>query len=169
MENILNRGDVVSVVSPKNPKECLIKRVVGLPGDLVKTVNYKSKYVRVPEGHCWIEGLKLWEKISKIQCSVNLNVCLLQKGDNFKKSYDSNAFGCVPMGLVLGQAKLLVNNKIIFPPSFSSIKSHLPTHRKLKKLSNNEHDENFLVDLKSTTNEDEDDDENDDKNENDEN
>ena len=59
MENILNRGDVVSVVSPKNPKECLIKRVVGLPGDLVKTVNYKSKYVRVPEGHCWIEGLKL--------------------------------------------------------------------------------------------------------------
>ena len=56
MENILKRGDVVSVVSPRNPKECFLKRVIGLPGDLVKTINYKKKYVLVPQGHCWIEG-----------------------------------------------------------------------------------------------------------------
>lgn len=57
MESVLKRGDVVSLISPKNPKECFLKRVVGLPGDLVKTIHYKKKYVLVPKGHCWIEGI----------------------------------------------------------------------------------------------------------------
>lgn len=56
MERLIKRGDVVSLISPKNPRECFLKRVVGLPGDLVKTINYKKKYVLVPKGHCWIEG-----------------------------------------------------------------------------------------------------------------
>ena len=30
-----------------------------MPGDIVKTINYKKEYVCVPEGHCWIEGDKL--------------------------------------------------------------------------------------------------------------
>jgi hypothetical protein len=29
-----------------------------MPGDLVRTINYKKEYVVVPEGHCWIEGDK---------------------------------------------------------------------------------------------------------------
>uniref|UniRef100_T1H1T8 Mitochondrial inner membrane protease subunit 2 n=1 Tax=Megaselia scalaris TaxID=36166 RepID=T1H1T8_MEGSC len=33
-----------------------IKRVVGLQGELVKTLSYKKEFVRVPEGHCWVEG-----------------------------------------------------------------------------------------------------------------
>lgn len=56
MEDLLKRGDVVSIMSPKNPRECFLKRVIGLPGDLVKTIHYKKKYVLVPKGHCWIEG-----------------------------------------------------------------------------------------------------------------
>lgn len=56
METILKRGDVVSVVSPKNPSDCFLKRVIGLPGDIVETITYKRKFVRVPDGHCWIEG-----------------------------------------------------------------------------------------------------------------
>lgn len=59
MEEVLRRGDVISMVSPRNPKECFLKRVIGLPGDLVKTINYKKKYVLVPKGHCWIEGFTL--------------------------------------------------------------------------------------------------------------
>lgn len=56
MEEVLKRGDVVSLISPKNPKECFVKRVIGLPGDWVRTIRHRHKYVRVPEGHCWIEG-----------------------------------------------------------------------------------------------------------------
>lgn len=106
IENTIQRGDVVSLISPKNVNECFIKRVVGLPGDIVKTIRYKEKYVLVPEGHCWIEG------------------------DNYAASYDSNSFGFIPMGLIIGKAKL-----IIFPwESLTHIKSKLPEHRCLKKI-----------------------------------
>lgn len=119
VETILKRGDVVSLISPKNPKECFLKRVVGLPGDLVRTISYKKEYVLVPEGHCWLEG------------------------DNYSKSYDSNAFGCVPMALVLGQAKA-----VIFP-RLAPIKSDLPDHRILKKLKNENQDSCYLIDFKT--------------------
>ena len=35
-----------------------------MPGDIVKTINYKKEYVIVPEGHCWIEG----DKLVKLRC-----------------------------------------------------------------------------------------------------
>ncbi|KAM4733374.1 mitochondrial inner membrane protease subunit 2 isoform 2-T3 [Anableps anableps] len=52
----VQRGDIVSVVSPRNPKQKIIKRVIGLEGDFVRTLSYKNRYVRVPDGHLWIEG-----------------------------------------------------------------------------------------------------------------
>lgn len=106
LETIIQRGDVVSLISPKNVKECFIKRVIGLPGDVVRTIRYKDRFVKVPEGHCWIEG------------------------DNFKASYDSNSFGCIPIGLVIGQAKM-----IIFPlGNLTQIETKLPEHRCLKRI-----------------------------------
>jgi inner membrane protease subunit 2 len=56
--NNLKRGDVVSLTSPKYPNERLLKRIVGLPGDIVKTkYPFKREYIKVPPGHCWIEGI----------------------------------------------------------------------------------------------------------------
>lgn len=120
IEETVQHGDVVSLISPKNLDECFIKRVIGLPGDVVKTINYKKNYVVVPQGHCWIEG------------------------DNHKSSYDSNRFGCIPMGLILGKAKVLKapceyrldmrQYLMDFVNSFSQIKSSLPESRKLIKL-----------------------------------
>ncbi|XP_071316748.1 mitochondrial inner membrane protease subunit 2 isoform X2 [Trachinotus anak] len=52
----VQRGDIVSVVSPKNPQQKIIKRVIGLEGDFIRTLGYKNRYVRVPDGHFWIEG-----------------------------------------------------------------------------------------------------------------
>ena len=105
IENTLKRGDIVSIVSPKNPRESYIKRIIGVPGDIVKTISYKNEYVRVPEGHCWIEG------------------------DNYECSYDSNSFGCVSMGLIYGQVKF-----IMFP-RFIKLSDSLPNHRKIKILN----------------------------------
>ncbi|XP_053487197.1 mitochondrial inner membrane protease subunit 2 isoform X2 [Ictalurus furcatus] len=67
----VQRGDIVSVVSPKNPKQKIIKRVIALEGDFIKTMGYKNRYVRVPDGHLWIEG------------------------DHHGHSFDSNTFGPV--------------------------------------------------------------------------
>lgn len=76
----VKRGDVVTIISPHDPKELFIKRVMGLQGDIVETLNYRRKHVRVPKGHCWLEG------------------------DNHKKSIDSNDFGPVPLALVQSKA-----------------------------------------------------------------
>ncbi len=70
----IQRGDVVALVSPKNPDGWIIKRVIGLPGDVIKTKNYKKEFVLIPPGHAWVEG------------------------DNHEKSIDSNLYGVVSKG-----------------------------------------------------------------------
>ncbi|XP_060741404.1 mitochondrial inner membrane protease subunit 2 isoform X3 [Tachysurus vachellii] len=62
----VQRGDIVSVV----------------------TLGYKNRYVRVPDGHLWIEG------------------------DHQGHSFDSNTFGPVSLGLLHGRA-----SHIIWPPN----------------------------------------------------
>ncbi|OWF45111.1 Mitochondrial inner membrane protease subunit 2 [Mizuhopecten yessoensis] len=76
------RGEIVSLLSPVNPGEKLIKRVVALEGDGVWTRNMK-KVVTVPQGHIWVEG-------------------------DHRKSLDSNSFGPVPVALVNGRATHIV-------------------------------------------------------------
>jgi mitochondrial inner membrane protease subunit 2 len=80
----VERGDVVSIISPKNRREVLIKRVVGLEGDLVVTKRWKKPLVRVPKGHCWVEG------------------------DNSGRSMDSNEFGPISLGLVTAKATFIL-------------------------------------------------------------
>lgn len=75
------RGDVVSLIAPKDPDKIIIKRIVALHGDVVRTV-------RIPEGHCWLEG------------------------DHKGRTHDSNAFGPVSLGLLTARAA-----SIVWPPS----------------------------------------------------
>ncbi|XP_044136270.1 mitochondrial inner membrane protease subunit 2 isoform X2 [Bufo gargarizans] len=84
----VQRGDIVSLVSPKNPEQKIIKRVIGLEGDIVKTRGHKNKYVMIPNGHVWVEG------------------------DHHGHSFDSNAFGPVSLGLLHAHA-----THILWPPS----------------------------------------------------
>ena len=88
----------------------------------------------VPKGHCWIEG------------------------DNYKLSNDSNVFGCIPMSLIVGKAKLLIyshqkdilNGAVTLPlRKFSVIKSNLPEYRQLKRLVSNQNGNlSYFVDFK---------------------
>ncbi|KAM9753119.1 mitochondrial inner membrane protease subunit 2 isoform 1-T2 [Menidia menidia] len=97
----VQRGDVVSVWSPKNPKQKIIKRVIGLEGDFIRTLGYKNRFVRVPDGHFWIEG------------------------DHHGHSLDSNSFGPVSVGLLHGRA-----SHILWPPArWQKIQPTLPADR----------------------------------------
>ncbi|XP_068170127.1 mitochondrial inner membrane protease subunit 2 isoform X2 [Antennarius striatus] len=97
----VERGDIVSLLSPKNPQQKIIKRVIGLEGDFIRTLSYKNRFVRVPDGHFWIEG------------------------DHHGHSLDSNSFGPVSVGLLHARA-----SHIIWPPKrWQQIKPCLPPNR----------------------------------------
>ncbi|GAA5859648.1 hypothetical protein JCM8547_006178 [Rhodosporidiobolus lusitaniae] len=82
-------GDVVAMKSPLNPENLVIKRLIALPGTLVRTLPpYLEKTVRVPQGHCWIEG------------------------DERFHSRDSSQLGPVPLGCMEGRV-----DWILWPPS----------------------------------------------------
>lgn len=84
----LSQGDVVVYISPKDPCDYIIKRVIALEGDIVSSDRYHRPHVRIPEGHLWLEG------------------------DNWENSVDSNKYGPVSKGLVFGVA-----SHIVWPPS----------------------------------------------------
>ncbi|KRT78406.1 Peptidase [Oryctes borbonicus] len=97
----VSRGDIISLKSPKDPDQRIIKRVVGLGGDIIATLGYKNDVIRIPEGHCWVEG------------------------DHTGHSMDSNNFGPVSIGLVTAKATC-----IVWPPSrWQYIRSYMPNKR----------------------------------------
>ncbi|XP_024846827.1 mitochondrial inner membrane protease subunit 2 isoform X2 [Bos taurus] len=99
----VQRGDIVSLVSPKNPEQKIIKRVIALEGDIVKTMGHKNRYVKVPRGHIWVEG------------------------DHHGHSFDSNSFGPVSLGLLHAHA-----THILWPPKrWQKLESVLPPERLL--------------------------------------
>ena len=72
-----DRGDVVLLRSPHNPKVFILKRIVGTEGSKIRT---SSDGDVVPRGHLWLEG------------------------DNKNDSTDSRDYGPVSQGLVRGRA-----------------------------------------------------------------
>lgn len=79
------RGSLVTATSPLSPSHQVLKRVVGLPGDVVcvdptgeRGAELKGKMIRVPEGSVWLAG------------------------DNASNSTDSRDYGAVPLGMVKG-------------------------------------------------------------------
>uniref|UniRef100_A0A8C6GNW7 Mitochondrial inner membrane protease subunit 2 n=1 Tax=Mus spicilegus TaxID=10103 RepID=A0A8C6GNW7_MUSSI len=81
--------------SPKNPEQKIIKRVIALEGDIVRTIGHKNRLVKVPRGHMWVEG------------------------DHHGHSFDSNSFGpnvlCSSASIASLIGKLLLSE---FPSSF---------------------------------------------------
>ncbi|KAF3706056.1 Mitochondrial inner membrane protease subunit 2 [Channa argus] len=98
---LIDHRSSVAQRSPRNPQQKIIKRVIGLEGDFIRTLGYKNRYVRVPDGHFWIEG------------------------DHHGHSLDSNSFGPVSVGLLHGRG-----SHIIWPPNrWQRIKPSLPPNR----------------------------------------
>jgi signal peptidase I len=125
-----NRGDVVVFVAPPVPTDDYIKRVIGLPGDVVSVVGTRVI----------INGKTLNEKYIAPQNQGNpyvptVNLLIPPNeyfvlGDNRAGSYDSRAWGCVPAANLIGRASLIYwplgqgNNGL--PPSVSSVYQNIP-------------------------------------------
>jgi signal peptidase I len=105
-----HRRQIIIFKPSYDPKNDLIKRVIGLPGDEVD----------IREGAVWINGSKLQENYTlgitekaplgqapvgyadiKFPYRVPAN-CYFVMGDNRENSYDSRFWGCVPRASILG-------------------------------------------------------------------
>lgn len=85
----VKRGEVIVFRSPTNPEKLAVKRVVGIPGDIVKPLPGYSggeEPIVIPFNHIWVEG----------------------DANSRDKSVDSNWYGPISLNLVIGCAKILM-------------------------------------------------------------
>lgn len=100
------RGEVVVIVSPVNPSEHYLKRVIGLPGERVtvregQIIIYNTEY---PQGVVLSEPY-----LTEPTPSAEKNVLLGETeyfvmGDNRDESYDSRGFGPINRESIVGRA-----------------------------------------------------------------
>ena len=104
------RGDIVVFVFPEDPSKDFIKRVIGLPGDVVeirrKTVYVngaplKEGYTRFADGNDSDGLIRGRDNMAPTQVPAGK---LFMMGDNRDRSYDSRFWGFVDMDAVIGKA-----------------------------------------------------------------
>ncbi|KAI1274387.1 LexA/Signal peptidase [Xylaria sp. FL0933] len=82
----LQRGMIVTFWNPLRPEAMTVKRIVGLPGDVIHTrSSYPVPTVTIPPGHVWVEG---------------------DGGE--RESLDSNHYGPIATGLIIGKVTHLL-------------------------------------------------------------
>ena len=110
-----SRGDVVVFRYPLDPDRDFIKRVIGLPGDVVA----------VRQGRVLINGRAVVEPYPLLPASYSSEPVtvgpgqLYVLGDNRNNSSDSHTWGLLPMDFVVGKAWISY-----WPPSQWSVVAH---------------------------------------------
>lgn len=104
----LKRGEVIIFEPYRNNNTLYIKRIIGLPNDIIEISN----------GLVYINGVKLNESYlqSNTLTEPNLEVhvpddCIFVLGDNRSISKDSRILGCIPIDNVVGHAVFKFNIK----------------------------------------------------------
>ena len=110
------RGDIIVFHFPRNPTEEYIKRIIGLPGDVIEVMN----------GSVYVNG----QPFNESYLDVKINYTgkwevpsgqLFVLGDNRNNSSDSHDWGTVPMDYVIGKAVL-----VYWPPPNWGLVDHVP-------------------------------------------
>lgn len=101
------RGDIVVFHSPSNPREDFIKRIIGIPGDIIRIENQQVTI----NGELQIEPFIAEPVRYTGEWKVPPD-SLFVLGDNRNDSYDSHSWGFLPQKNVVGKAIL-----IYWPPA----------------------------------------------------
>ncbi len=110
------QGDIIVFHFPRNPTEEYIKRIIGLPGDVIEGMN----------GSVYVNG----QPFNESYLNVKINYTgkwevpsgqLFVLGDNRNNSSDSHDWGTVPMDYVVGKAIL-----VYWPPPAWGLVDHVP-------------------------------------------
>jgi signal peptidase I len=109
------RGDIIVFHFPRNPQEEYIKRIIGVPGDVIEVMN----------GVVNINGQPLDENYLNVETNYTGKWevpadQLFVLGDNRNNSSDSHDWGMVPMDYVVGKAII-----VYWPPPDWGIIDHV--------------------------------------------
>jgi signal peptidase I len=101
------RGDVVVFKAPPEPTKYYIKRIIGLPGETVKLNNGKITIINTahPDGFTLSETYLTHTSEDSGTFVVQPNTYFVM-GDNRTGSYDSRAWGNLPIANIRGRALL---------------------------------------------------------------
>jgi signal peptidase I len=108
------RGDIVVFSFPMDPKQDLIKRVIGLPGETVSVQDGKVMINGVPLEEPYIAAPPIYNGTWEVPEGQ-----LFVLGDNRNESKDSHEWGLLPMENVVGRAIL-----IYWPPTQWQVIDH---------------------------------------------
>lgn len=98
------RGDVVVFVAPPNPTQDYIKRIIGLPGDVITIQNTTVMVNGKPLKEPYIDPRRQGNPYPPIVNRVIPPNAYFVLGDNRGGSSDSRDWGCVPESNIIGRA-----------------------------------------------------------------
>ena len=100
-----DRGDVIVFRSPSNPEQLMVKRIIGLPGDLIDS---RGGRVRIGQ-HTLAEPYLLRQAASgTISAMLVPADNFFVMGDNRDDSLDSRRWGTLRGDLVVGRVRMVV-------------------------------------------------------------
>lgn len=106
----IERGNLVTAVSPNDPAHQILKRVIGLPGDTVcvdpsgERKKTDAEWRKTPVGRVKgdVDPAGEWTRTDVEWCTVPPGHVWIA-GDNTSNSTDSRDYGPVPIGLLKGK------------------------------------------------------------------
>jgi signal peptidase I len=104
------RGDVIVFIYPENPKKDFIKRLIGLPGDVIEIKNGTIFANGKPVDHPVLRQMYYYNRGMFGQEGQKITVppdSYYVLGDNSRSSQDSRYWGFVPKKNVLGKAFII--------------------------------------------------------------
>lgn len=93
------RGDIIVFHFPRNPDEEYIKRIIGLPGDVIEVMNGTVNINGQPLDENYLNVKTNYTGMWEVPADQ-----LFVLGDNRNNSSDSHDWGMVPMDYVVGKA-----------------------------------------------------------------
>jgi signal peptidase I len=124
------RGDIVVFVAPPNPSQDYVKRIIGLPGDVI-TVQGTQVIVNGKRlNEAYLDPRRQGNPYPSFTNRVVPPDSYFVLGDNRAGSSDSRDWGCVPRTNIIGRAVLIywppgLNNSG-FLPDVTSVYQHIP-------------------------------------------
>lgn len=104
------RGEIIVFKYPRNPSDYYIKRVIGLPGEIVEITNGRIKIYNIenPKGKI-LEEPYINNKFTPGQLKISLKKNeYFVLGDNREHSSDSRSWGALPADHIIGRSWLSI-------------------------------------------------------------